>query len=328
MPGDRHHGEGRRPQPTLLDVTELRKRIEQFAPRSHRQEREQRLYRELPKILRDQATRQTRRKSEGSNLRWSHDPEEAYRHVLAIIRAAHRLYPGSKHSIVRTGTGSAFKGYLKEYERIVGYIDKISDSFIVRWFDRDGVIDALELYELTEVHCPEHGRYVKRCAEIRQQLETLRTLEYPPPLGNLVRRRRDQITAGLRKSGIDPAADPDTFCEAARPSVTSRSLPPPPLTLKEWRERTPKAHQDDLSEVGFPPRGRPRDRRRDFLLETIIPCLSTARLSVEKASEYLEIILRTCFDDNASAETLERQLRSLRSRRHRKSRKTAPAKRR
>jgi len=194
-----------------------------------------------------------------------------YKFVLGAIVVANDLYQSElaqERAKVEEARKKEEGRYWQERDEIEKQLENITQNDVVRRFNSD-----IEFYDPGEVNCP-HGRRRKRCEEFHGQLALLTELE-KPPLNKYVRRHIQELKEQLKREGIDRLNQrPSDFC-VAHPVDHSPKMPsiPPPKSTG----------------------GRPRKQLQNYLLETVVGCVTRAGATDREGCGFVAQILMYCF---------------------------------
>jgi hypothetical protein len=254
-----------------LDDGPLRARIDAFAPRKYRKQRE-RLFADLGRELDGDADAQAALLSAIVRVHLPFPPnppsssDSPHRRTRKTLPRARQI-PGPRppHPV----------RYTARRRKLERDIERIRTDPLIRPFPADEV----EFYAREEVVCP-HRRYRNACERSRKILELL---DESSVLLKRQPRRRAALLRELKDAGVDSRKDkPQAFC-----------LPAP--------------SRDDDGQAMPTVSGRPIDLRRHRLIQMLLPFLMERGLSLPRILDYLARILRYCFNDPARPATLRRQ---------------------
>jgi len=243
---------------------QLIQQIESFAPREYRKEREN-FYRQLRE-----------------------DSKSVYKFILQAIVVAQSLYRSEltkKRAKEKKQKKEQETLYWQERDKLEEELQNIASNDLVRRLSWD-----VDFYELNEVDCP-HERRRKRCEEIHGKLITLGGLQnIISPLEKLLRPGEEQtnkfykgllkhsqeLTEELINQSVDPAKhEPGRFCS---PDFSDRSAKMP-------------STKPSKSKGGRPPKD-----LQNYLLETVVGCITNAGMSYKEGCGFVGEILICCFD--------------------------------
>jgi hypothetical protein len=198
--------------------------------------------------------------------------------ALALDRPNHpRDLIGRRKRVASRRTVRAFT--LAEYWREQRKVEARYKKFVAHLGSHPLVyafpLGVLRFRRPERVICP-HGRYRTKCGRVRALLEALGRAHEP--------RLRSWILADLKAERVAPRTDPNAFCAS-------------------------DAEDSASALVDLPQPGRPADRIRRRLLETLARDLVGGGFTQKQVCDYVAAILRTCFGEKVSAASLARELR-------------------